>query len=136
MRQRAAENLGALSRMSLRVDALAGDLAASAAAAEPNSREAVLTALRGLLLASGERLSPPVLSKLGTSLQALLLNAGAGRVACCSSQAHCTQLTSSRKPTTRCSLQRGLSWCTAPCLFVCQLCPRRAHHMCLRRVLG
>lgn len=77
VRQCAARNLGALSKMSLRVDQLAGDLVASAHAAEAGVKEAMLAAVRGLLLASGERVSAPVLSKLGASLQAMLPTAGA-----------------------------------------------------------
>lgn len=39
-------------------------------------QEAYLTALRGLLLASGQRLSAPVLSKAGEALQSMMATAG------------------------------------------------------------
>ena len=76
MRQRAAENLGALSVMSPRVDALATDLAKNEPDAEPILREARLTALRGILLASGDRLAAATLSTVGGQLQAMLSSAG------------------------------------------------------------
>ncbi|KAK9840722.1 hypothetical protein WJX81_000165 [Elliptochloris bilobata] len=76
VRQSAAENLGELTRLSTRVDNLAGDLIASACAAEPSGREAYLTALRGLLATSGARLSPAVISRAGTALRQLMDSAG------------------------------------------------------------
>lgn len=76
MRQCAARNLGALSKMSLRVDQLAGDLLTSAHMAEGGIREAQLSAVRGVLLASGDRLSAPLITKLGASLETMLSNAG------------------------------------------------------------
>ncbi len=66
MRARAAENLGELTRLSARVDQLATDLANSAASApDAAAAGAFLAALRGTLVASGGRLSAPVLSKVG-----------------------------------------------------------------------
>ncbi len=76
MRQRAAENLGALSVMSPRIDALASDLTKFEPDAEPILREARLTALRGILLASGARMAAATLSKVGAQLQTMLSNAG------------------------------------------------------------
>jgi hypothetical protein len=81
VRQSAAENLGELTRMSMRVDNLANDLVASACAAEPSGREAYLTALRGLLATSGARLSPAVISKAGNALRQLMDGAGASPAA-------------------------------------------------------
>lgn len=77
VRQSAAENLGELTRLSMRVDNLAGDLIANAVAAEPSVREAYLTALRGMLATSGARLSPAVVTRAGTSLRQLMDGAGA-----------------------------------------------------------
>ena len=83
VRQSAAENLGELTRMSMRVDQLATDLVNNAKMADPAIQEAYLTALRGMLLSTGHRLSPPVLSKAGEALQSMM--SAAGRLACCSS---------------------------------------------------
>lgn len=77
VRQSAAENLGELTRMSMRVDNLAGDLVASASASEPSGREAYLTALRGMLAVSGARLSPAVISRAGSALRQMMDGAGA-----------------------------------------------------------
>ena len=78
VRKRAAENLGALSVMSPRVDALAADLVKNDPAAEPRLREAQLWALRGILLASGGRLTPATVTRVGSQLQAMLSDAGVG----------------------------------------------------------
>ena len=77
MRQSAAENLGELTRLSTRVDNLAGDLVSNACTAEPSGREAYLTALRGMLATCGARLSPAVISRAGTALRQLMGGAGA-----------------------------------------------------------
>ena len=77
VRQSAAENLGELTKMSLRVDQLATDLATNAKTAEPALREAYLTALRGMLASVGSRLSPAVLSSTGAVLQGMMGTAGA-----------------------------------------------------------
>ena len=77
MRQSAAENLGELTRMSMRVDQLASDLINNAKLADPAIQEAYLTALRGMLLSTGQRLSPAVLSKAGETLQSMMVAAGA-----------------------------------------------------------
>lgn len=45
-------------------------------------QEAYLTALRGLLLTSGQRLSAPVLSKAGEALQSMMTTAGVQHTAC------------------------------------------------------
>ena len=76
VRQSAAQNLGELTRMSLRVDQLAADLGSSAKSAEPALREAYLTALRGMLASVGARLSPAVLASTGAVLQGMMATAG------------------------------------------------------------
>ncbi|DBB12167.1 TPA: hypothetical protein ACH3X3_006274 [Trebouxia sp. C0006] len=76
VRQSAAENLGELTRMSMRVDQLATDLINNAKLADPAIQEAYLTALRGMLLSTGQRLSPAVLSKAGETLQSMMAGAG------------------------------------------------------------
>ena len=76
VRQSAAENLGQLTRMSMRVDQLAGDLLTNARQADPSVQEAYLTAVRGMLLTSGQRLSQPVLSRAGETLQSMMAAAG------------------------------------------------------------
>lgn len=76
MRQSAAENLGELTKMSMRVDQLATDLTNNAKVAEPALAEAYLTALRGMLSSVGERISPAVLSSTGAALQELMAGAG------------------------------------------------------------
>ena len=76
VRQSAAVNLGELTKMSMRVDQLATDLANNARTAEPALREAYLTALRGMLASVGGRLSPPVLSSTGAALQEMMAGAG------------------------------------------------------------
>ncbi|KAF8055816.1 hypothetical protein HT031_006591 [Scenedesmus sp. PABB004] len=65
VRMTAADNLGELTRLSARVEALVGDLAANAAsAADPETSAAYLVALRGALRASGDRLTQPTLDKV------------------------------------------------------------------------
>ncbi|KAK9804294.1 hypothetical protein WJX72_005256 [[Myrmecia] bisecta] len=76
VRQSAAANLGQLTKMSLRVDQLANDLVANARTAPPAIQEAYLTALRGLLAASGARLSSNVISATCSALQDLMAAAG------------------------------------------------------------
>ena len=82
VRQSAAENLGELTRMSMRVDQLATDLINNAKAADPAIQEAYLTALRGMLLSTGQRLSPAVLSKAGETLQSMMSTAGTTHDVC------------------------------------------------------
>ena len=77
VRQKAAENLGQLSAMSARVDALANDLVAQAQAAPMGLKESYLTALSGVLAGSGGRLSPATRSAAGQALQNLMAAAGA-----------------------------------------------------------
>jgi hypothetical protein len=68
----AADNLGQLTRLSARVEVLVADLATSAAnAADPDTAAAYLTALRGALSASGDRLTPPTLEKVQGALRGL-----------------------------------------------------------------
>jgi hypothetical protein len=68
----AADNLGELTRLSARVEQLVADLAGSAAsAADPDTAAAYLTALRGALRASGDRLTPPTLDKVQAQLLSL-----------------------------------------------------------------
>ncbi len=76
VRQIAAENLGALSAMSVRVGTLANDLIRNAQDAAPNMKEPYFTALKGVLASSGQRLSPPTLSAAGSAVQNLLASAG------------------------------------------------------------
>ena len=76
VRQSAAVSLGELSKLSTRVDALAGDLCACAGGADPGPCEAYLTALRGVLVAAGHRLSPSTLSRVGAALGILRTAAG------------------------------------------------------------
>jgi hypothetical protein len=76
VRQKAAHNLGELTRMAPRLDQLVSDLAAAAAAADPAASEAYATALRGALAASGERLVPETLAKVGAALRGALARAG------------------------------------------------------------
>lgn len=72
MRMTAADNLGQLTRLSARVEVLVADLAASAAnAADPDTAAAYLTALRGALAASGDRLTAPTLDKVQSGLLGL-----------------------------------------------------------------
>jgi len=72
VRMTAADNLGELTRLSARVEQLVADLAGSAAsAADPDTAAAYLTALRGALRASGDRLTPPTLDKVQAQLLSL-----------------------------------------------------------------
>lgn len=73
----AADNLGQLTRLSARVEVLVADLANSAAnAPEPETAAAYLTALSGALAASGDRLTPPTLDKVQSSLLTLYRSTG------------------------------------------------------------
>ena len=76
MRQTAASNLGSLSAMSVRVDTLANDLVRNAQEAAPAVKESYLTALRGVLASSGQRISPATLTAAGAALKSLLASAG------------------------------------------------------------
>ena len=67
--------------MSMRVDQLATDLINNAKLADPAIQEAYLTALRGMLLSTGQRLSPAVLSKAGETLQSMMAGAGTTSIA-------------------------------------------------------
>ncbi len=67
--------------MSMRVDQLATDLINNAKLADPAIQEAYLTALRGMLLSTGQRLSPAVLSKAGETLQSMMAGAGTPSIA-------------------------------------------------------
>ncbi|KAF5835979.1 armadillo-type protein [Dunaliella salina] len=69
VRERAATNLGGLSKMSPRVDQLANDLAQSARLGDPVIRNAYLLALSGLMTATGERVSQPVTETVGEALR-------------------------------------------------------------------
>ena len=64
--------------MSSRVDLLATDLVKNDPAAEPRLREAQLWALRGILMASGARLAPATVTRVGSQLQSMLSDAGPG----------------------------------------------------------
>lgn len=76
MRQTAADNLGRLSAMSVRIDTLANDLVRNAQETAPNLKESYLTALRGVLASSGQRLSPATLASAGSALESILQSAG------------------------------------------------------------
>ncbi|GIL49256.1 hypothetical protein Vafri_5386 [Volvox africanus] len=69
VRTRAADNLGELTRMSVRLEQLVQDLATSGRTAEPQVRDAHLRALRGALLAAGERLAAPAVSAVADTLR-------------------------------------------------------------------
>ena len=83
VRAAAARNVGALSRLSARVDALAADLCAGAAsgtagagaATDPEAAPAYLSALAGALAEGGARMSPPALAKARDAASAALLRA-------------------------------------------------------------
>lgn len=65
VRSAAAANLGELTRLSARLDQLTSDLASNAAnATEMETRVAYLQALKGALLASGDKLQPATLGKV------------------------------------------------------------------------
>jgi len=70
VRLTAAANLGELTRrLSPRVEQLVVDLAANAASAgDPDTSAAYLTALRGAVRASGDRLTGPTLDKVQEQL--------------------------------------------------------------------
>lgn len=76
VRRPAAQNLGALSGMSVRIEALANDLLTQAKSASTNLKEPYLVALQGVLRSSGSRLSQNTLSTAGEALQDLLQNSG------------------------------------------------------------
>ena len=80
VRQSAAENLGELTKMALRLDQLVSDLATGAVSAEPAVCEAYLTALEGALVASGDRLSQETLVKVGAASREAMGNAGEDEV--------------------------------------------------------
>ena len=78
VRTAAAANLGELTRLSARLDQLTSDLAANAVAApDAEARVAYLQALKGALLASGDKLAPATLGKVEESLEAAVRAAGA-----------------------------------------------------------
>ena len=83
VRQSAAQNLGELTKMSMRVDQLAGDLTTNAKTAEPALRESYLTALCGMLASVGGRISPQVLSTTGATLQELMAATGVQHLHAC-----------------------------------------------------
>jgi len=80
VRQTAAENLGRLSGMSARVDALANDLVGNAQKAAVGVKQSYLVALQGVLASSGQRLTPATLIACGTALQELIASAGAPNI--------------------------------------------------------
>ena len=83
VRQSAARNLGELTKMSMRVDQLAGDLTTNARTAEPALRESYLTALCGMLASVGGRISPQVLTSTGGALQELMAGTGVPQLPAC-----------------------------------------------------
>lgn len=69
VRMTAADNLGELTRLSARVEQLVSDLAANAAAAsDQDTASAYLTALKGALRSSGDRLTAPTMDKVEAKL--------------------------------------------------------------------
>ena len=80
VRQRAAINLGDLTKMALRLDQLVSDLAAGAVSAEPAVAEAYLTAIEGSLVASGDRLAPETMGKVGAAVRQAVTGAGEDEV--------------------------------------------------------
>ena len=72
MRQTAAQNLGRLSGMSVRIDALANELLTQSKNASGDMKEPYLVSLRGVLASSGSRLSAATLDTAGQTLQDLL----------------------------------------------------------------
>lgn len=79
VRQSAADNLGCLSAMSMRVDTLANDLLRNAQQIAADLKEAYLIAMKGVLASSGQRLSPTTLASAGAALQGLLGSSGEAR---------------------------------------------------------
>ena len=78
VRGRAVRNLATLSKMSLRVDQLANELANGAStAAELQVQESYLRALQGLFVSTGDRLSSSALKSIGDQLRGLLKIAAA-----------------------------------------------------------
>jgi hypothetical protein len=70
VRSTAAANLGALTKLSARLEQLVTDLATSAASApDPDTALAYLAAVRGALAASGDRLTPATLEKVTGTLE-------------------------------------------------------------------
>mmetsp|Transcript_16894 Transcript_16894/g.43290 ORF Transcript_16894/g.43290 Transcript_16894/m.43290 type:complete len:796 (-) Transcript_16894:157-2544(-) len=73
VRQSAARNMGALSKMSARIDQLATDLTQSvSSASDPQIRCSFLEALQQLLHNSAERLSPATVSAISAALEGFL----------------------------------------------------------------
>ena len=76
MRQTAVQNLGRLSGMSVRIDALATELLTQSKGASGDLKEPYLVAFKGLLSSSGSRLKPETLAIAGETLQELLQKTG------------------------------------------------------------
>ncbi|CAM8897213.1 unnamed protein product [Rhodiola kirilowii] len=74
VRSTAALALGKLSSLSTRVDPLVGDLVTTLQASEGGVREAILTALGGVLKHAGKGVSPPVRHRAYTLLKDLINN--------------------------------------------------------------
>ncbi|KAK9866109.1 hypothetical protein WJX84_009505 [Apatococcus fuscideae] len=76
LRAAAAENLGNLAPMVLRIDQLVNQLLAGARSCEPHLREAQYSAIQGVLRSGGAKISAGVMSSIGAALQEFLPNAG------------------------------------------------------------
>ncbi|KAL3681502.1 hypothetical protein R1sor_024458 [Riccia sorocarpa] len=72
VRARAAWALGKLTSLSARVDPLVGDLLAGLQVSEGGVREAMLTALKGVMRYAGKNVSQPVLERVVAALEELL----------------------------------------------------------------
>lgn len=72
LRAAAAQNLGNLAPMVLRIDQLVNQLLTGARTCEPALREAHYAALRGVLKSSSSKVSAGVMSSLGAALQDFL----------------------------------------------------------------
>ena len=85
LRAAAAQNLGNLAPMVLRIDQLVNQLLTGARTCEPALREAHYSALQGLLRSSGGKISSGVMSSLGGALQDFLRQCSGQPCSCCRS---------------------------------------------------
>jgi len=76
VRHLAAVNLGALTKLSLRLDQVVCDLANAAKTADAQVQGAYLEAVRGALLVSGDRMSGETLGKIQSALEEVITGAG------------------------------------------------------------
>ncbi len=76
LRAAAAQNLGNLAPMVLRIDQLVNQLLTGARTCDPALREAHYAALQGVLQSGGVKISSGVMSSLGAAIQEFLRDAG------------------------------------------------------------